>query len=33
MRLGILGAGEGSTGECVRGVGKEMVYPQRAAFG
>jgi Fe-S oxidoreductase len=31
MRFGILGAGEGSTGECVRRVGNEMLFQQLAA--
>jgi Fe-S oxidoreductase len=31
VRLGILGAQEGSTGECVRRLGNEMVYQQLAA--
>lgn len=31
VRFGILGAGEGSTGECVRRVGNEMLFQQMAA--
>ena len=30
VRIGILGAGEGSTGECVRRLGNEMVFQQLA---